>query len=274
MNDTTLPDSLRGPRAALRERYASLSPEMRARLPAIALTLAIELLLVALLLSMGTVTREIVQMRDALVAFDIAGEKEPEQEEAPTTRPEPAAAAQQQQTVDRPVPAEIPVRETESATRETPPPILRNDFSLESAPRESRAAPAQPRQAYGPTFSPAPGDTPRIAGSGPNGEPLYAARWYREPYPDELAGYLSTAQGPGWGLIDCRTAPDFRVEDCIIVGESPQGSGIARAVQAAAWQFKVRPPQRGGRPMVGEWVRIRIDYQRRADSTAGPRFGS
>jgi protein TonB len=25
---------------------------------------------------------------------------------------------------------------------------------------------------------------------------------------------------------------------------------------------------------VGEWVRIRIDYQRRAGRTAGPRFGS
>jgi protein TonB len=76
-----------------------------------------------------------------------------------------------------------------------------------------------------------------------------------------LSGYLSTATGPGWGLINCQTAPQFRVENCVLVGEGPQGSGIGRAVLAAAWQFKVRPPQIGGRPQVGEWVRIRIDYQ-------------
>ena len=46
----------------------------------------------------------------------------------------------------------------------------------------------------------------------------------------------------------------------VFFGEA--GEGIEyQAVLAAAWQFKVRPPQRGGRPMVGEWVRIRISYE-------------
>jgi protein TonB len=109
-------------------------------------------------------------------------------------------------------------------------------------------------------------DSRRVDGAWPNGEPLYAAAWVREPYEDELKGYLSTAPGPGWGMIACRPAPGNRVEACIIVGEGPEGSGIARAVQAAAWQFKVYPPRIGGRPQVGEWVRIRIDYGIRRNS--------
>ena len=99
-----------------------------------------------------------------------------------------------------------------------------------------------------------------VVGTAPNGEPLYAAAWYRRPYPDELSGYLSTARGPGWGLIACRTVADYRVEDCVALEESPPGSNIARSVLAAAWQFRVRPPRVGGRSLVGTWVRIRIDY--------------
>lgn len=96
-----------------------------------------------------------------------------------------------------------------------------------------------------------------------SGEPLYAARWYREPYPEELRGYLSTASGPGWALINCRTVKGYRVEDCELVDEYPGGSQMGRAVLAAAWQFQVRPPQVGGRVMVGSWVRIRITYEHR-----------
>lgn len=105
-----------------------------------------------------------------------------------------------------------------------------------------------------------PGDSQRV-GTMANGEPLYAARWYREPYPEELRGYLSTASGPGWALINCRTVPEFKVDDCELVDEWPSGSQMGRAVLAAAWQFKVRPPQVGGRSMVGSWVRIRITYE-------------
>lgn len=263
------------PPPTLRQRYEELSPDLRERLPAIALTLGIEALLVLILLSMGSVQREIVEMRDSLVAFTSPSNEEAS-EEVPAPTP---AAAEPQAAESQPVP-QPPRVDTETPLPEPPPtpaprPILRNSFSLENVPQPARPTPraTSAPQAYGPAFTPSPGDTPRIAGSGPNGEPLYAARWYRRPYQDELAGYLSAARGPGWGMIDCRTAPDFRVEDCVIVGESPEGSGLGRAVQAAAWQFKVRPPQRGGRPMVGEWVRIRIDYQITRSEQAQQRFG-
>lgn len=136
-------------------------------------------------------------------------------------------------------------------------------------PAETPAPAAAPRQVYGP---PAPGPDPNdtaVVGTAPNGEPLYAAAWYREPYPDELRGYLSTAQGPGWALIACRTVPDFRVEDCVGLNEFPDGSNILRSVLAAAYQFRVRPPRHGGKLLWGAWVRIRIDYLERI-SGPGP----
>jgi protein TonB len=107
----------------------------------------------------------------------------------------------------------------------------------------------------------APGDS-EMVGNAPNGEPLYAAEWYREPTNQELATYLPKfmPEGGGWGMIACKTAARFHVEDCVELGQGPAGSHLAGAVRQAAWQFLVRPPRVGGKSMVGEWVRIRIDY--------------
>lgn len=104
------------------------------------------------------------------------------------------------------------------------------------------------------------GDDSEGAGEGPGGAPLYNAQWYREPTAAEMAYYLPKGMPrAGWGMIICKTVADYRVEDCRELGESPQGSGFARSIRQAAWQFRVRPPRLGGKPLIGAWVRIRYE---------------
>lgn len=96
-------------------------------------------------------------------------------------------------------------------------------------------------------------------GKAPNGQPMYAARWYREPTNAELGTYLPPAwHGQGYGVVACRMIADYRVEDCEEIGQSQPG--LAGAVRKAAWQFRVIPPRVGGKSMVGTWVRILIEY--------------
>lgn len=230
----------------------------RQRLTGIVLALLAEAVLVLVVLSMRLVTRDKPPGVPSLVAVDVA----PPAAEPAEERPEPTAAARPTQRTAPVSPVEAPVI---SPAPPAPPPAIvplsrsqMAQLDIANAPRQP-ATPAAGRPAYGPPDLGVPGDSKRI-GSAPNGQPMYAASWYREPYDSELSGYLSTASGPGWALIACRTAPDFRVEDCVGLGEYPQGSQIERAVLAAAWQFKVRPPRVGGVAKIGEWVRIRIEY--------------
>lgn len=227
---------------------------------AISLAVLIPALLLLMLLSWGF--EEEPDFREApvsvvsLEATEIPEEApkpsnpEPARTEAQSTSPEPAPR--------EPLPSEPAQPKAAQAPEPPPPPAIATPAPAipPSAPRPSGG------RVYGPPNiggSSASRDTERV-GTAPNGEPLYAAAWYREPRDDELRGYLSTASGPGWGLIACRTAPDYRVEDCVGLDEYPNGSQINRAVLAAAWAFQVRPPRLGGKPLVGAWVRIRIDY--------------
>ncbi len=249
----------------IRPDFDALRERIRAgfgrRAAAIALALVLEALLVMVLLGLST---SIVRRKDnSLAVFSMS---------ADPNKPAAAEQARAPAEPDRQAPREAqrPAEQSQSpapaAQQPAPAPVPLIALSPQQmaaanidALRAPPAAPAPRRSMMGPPDTGTPGDSQRV-GQAPNGQPLYAASWYREPYDNELRGYLSTAQGPGWGLIACRTVSDYRVEDCVGLDEYPLGSNINRAVLAAAWQFRVRPPRIGGRSQVGEWVRIRIDY--------------
>ena len=227
------------------------------RLTGAALALLVEALLLLALLSLDFSDHPLKKPGTALVSVTLEPDAQPAPDRAkPKAEPSVQTAPQPRPAPDQPVPA----------TRVTPPvtpppaiiPITKTEMAQFDLARFPKQAPAT-RPKMGPVDTGSPGDSRRV-GSAPNGAPLYAAAWYREPYDSELSGYLSTADGPGWALIACRTVPEFRVEDCVGLDEYPDGSQIERAVLAAAWQFRVRPPRLGGASKYGEWVRIRIDY--------------
>lgn len=62
-------------------------------------------------------------------------------------------------------------------------------------------------------------------------------------------------------------------DDCVEIDQSPLGSGLARAVRLAAWQFRVRPPRKNGKPLVGSYVMIRIYYEGRSTGGSGSDSG-
>ena len=109
-------------------------------------------------------------------------------------------------------------------------------------------------------------------GLGPGGAQLYPVAWLREPYDSELSPYLAALKRipPGASaVIACRMAAHNRVENCQIIGENPRGTGLAKALRLAAWQFLVKPPRVDNKPQLGVWVRIHFDFGVREVVAAG-----
>ncbi len=181
----------------------------------------------------------------------------------PVDRPEPppptlAAAGKQAQ-----VPSVNPVPHPPPPPRVAPVPNKKSPF-LELTRDEFAAADISKLGTAGGKVAVAgQGKSDRSVGTGPGGVMLYAADWYPRPPTDaELNGYLPKRDiAPGsWAEVACRTIPDNRVENCQALGESPPGSGLARAIRLAGWQFRIRPPRVDGKPQVGTWVRVHIEF--------------
>ena len=120
-----------------------------------------------------------------------------------------------------------------------------------------------------PSAGGSPGDSASV-GQGPGGVRLYAAQWYREPTDAEIGPYMPPRRTNGdWAMIACKTVEKYHVEDCQELGERPPGSGLARAIRQASWQFLVRPPRVNGKPQIGEWVRIRFDFRSKKGEAEG-----
>jgi len=233
----------------------------------IAAALLIEALILLILLGLGISTGPPPAGTANITTFNAREESQPAAEEeaeaAPAAEAE-AAPVEQTQTA----PAAIPPTALPRASTLPPPPIAAPAPQPEPQPSPTPNATPRARAVIRPGANMGPPDTGRrgggedsqIVGTAPDGSPLYAARWYTEPTAQQLRGFMSGARGPGWGLIACKTAPNWRVEDCVVLGESPVGSNIANSFNAASWQFLVRPARVDGEYLVGSWVRIRLDY--------------
>lgn len=261
-------------------RFAALVAALRdmsrrRKLTSLAIAIALEALILLLLLTLGAgiVGTENGDERETITAIEFAAPPAPEPEttdasEADTPQPDQPVTQQPLPQPQRPSPLAlrpVPAPEPPPPAPPQPEPSPQPTTQPPAAPKIG--ARIRPNAGYGPVDTGNPrtaGDSEQV-GTAPNGEPLYAARWYREPTDQELAGYLSTAKGPGYALIACRTVSGYYVEDCQLLSEGPAGSMMGRAVLAAAWQFRVRPARIGGREQFGSWVRIRIDYSVRRE---------
>ena len=172
---------------------------------------------------------------------------------------ERTAATQKPASSTRPVPKPPPIVLPVKPTI-TPPQTAKTQPWVEMSKDELAAADLSNLPAAGAGGA---GDS-EVVGRGPNGDPLYAAEWAREPTNAEIDGYWPHNVS-GWGLVACKTLPNDRVDDCVELDQSPRGSHLASAVRQAAWQFRVRPPRKGGRAMIGAWVRILIETDIRSD---------
>lgn len=246
------------PAIPTRDAYAA-RPSPRSRAVSVALSLGAAALLIYLLIRMGVLPSLPRPREIATFGFIPPAERAVTPKPKVATSPHPQHSAARAAHVPQPVPKPV-----------TPPPLVTLPPSIIPMTSDQFAASDISKVARRPDSDGATNGNDNAGegkdsastygpGEGPGGQRLYNAEWYREPSQAEMATYLAATSGPGWGEIACKTVDRYHVENCRELGETP-GSGLARALRQASWQFLVRPPRIGGKPLVGGWVRIHFDF--------------
>jgi hypothetical protein len=239
--------------------------ELRRRGVSIAIALLLEALLIIAILSLSMRSAEPEAGRRGLSTFSL--EAEQEAKSADKSDAETPVTKEQQRNLVPPIPKPLlpPVNPVKA-----PPPspdfikVSKADFDamdLSKMPSGGGGGSADAKW-EGPG-SGAGSKGMMGPGAGPGGAQLYPVAWYREPYDSELAPYMAGIKRVPPGAtaeIACRMIEHYHVENCQILGENPRGTGLAKALRLAAWQFLVRPPRIDNKPQLGVWVRIRFDF--------------
>jgi protein TonB len=229
------------------------------RASGLALALGVNLLLLLVLWGLGVVTPD-KRPSSSAITVDLV----PESHSASSTETSKAVARQTQTAASRPTPKPPPIILPAKPTITAPARTERSQPWIEMSHDELASADLRNIASSGDGSA---GDS-EVVGHGPHGELLYGVEWARLPTNAELSGYLPRNAPDGWGEIACKTIPDNRVDDCFEIGQEPAGSHLASAVRQAAWQFHIRPPRKGGKPLIGVWILVHIDYDS-ARSEAG-----
>jgi len=230
--------------------------ERRRRVVSLAITVVVHLLLLWMLLRLAPpVFTKMGDRGRQLINFNLAPDEEETTQRKTSSTNKPTHAAVQPAAVIPPPKIEL----HNPAAPWTITPGLEK-FDVRQVPQTQQSAPTQSADASMNDEANGNSDSDRPIAYGAQGQPLYAAQWYREPTHAELNYYLKNVRaGSGYGEIYCQTVARYHVDHCEELGETP-GTGFAHAVRDAAWQFLVLPARIGGRLQVGTWVVIRITY--------------
>jgi hypothetical protein len=228
------------------------APDWRSRLASFLLAAATTVLIALLMLAMGARRPGEKGTAAHLVAVQISPESPKHIEHAHAAAKQAPAHPVQQHPTPHPPVVKPPVPVTPFVT------MSKQDFAASDISRLPKHG-----QGDGSGSGTGSGSSTYGPSEGPGGVHLFNAEWYREPTDPELSTYLRQANGAGsgdWATIACRTIEHYHVENCQELDESPPGSGLARALRQASWQFLVRPPRVDGKVLIGSWVRIKFTF--------------
>lgn len=217
------------------------------------LSLAILVLFILALLTMGLVGADRKTQAQHLVALNLPPEQQEQQ-----SKPAPRKVEVTHAAAAAP-PRPSPLQKADNTP--PPPPVPGPPGFIHMTHDEMAAADIGKMPRGGPiSGDTGSGGAGEGIGKGPDGSVMYRGDWYRKPTQAELNPYIkSNAPAGSWAYIACRTAEHYHVVDCQALDESPRGSGLARGYVNASWQFLFRPPKIDGKPQIGVWVAFRLD---------------